>query len=115
MSHRDIQFSIKLAFVILTLLAASVARASLLECSASPAVNALSGTECSSVVEAGNEAPAYAVAADTPSVPAVAAQASFKIDQNRRAGFMSNSVPLLLLSGVFIAFLLLRAKRFNTK
>lgn len=115
MSHRDVRFSIKLAFVVLTLLVASAARASLLDCTHSPAVDALSGISCSSVANTGNAAPIYVVAVDTPSIPVVATQASFEIDQTRRSGFLANSVPLLLLIGVFIAFLLLRAKRFNTK
>lgn len=115
MSQRDIRFSINLAFVVITLLFASAARASLLDCSLNPAVNSHSGSGCSAVVGSGAEEPAYVVAADTPSVPATAAQASFEIDQTRRAGVMFNSVPLLLLIGVFTAFLLLRAKRFNTK
>jgi hypothetical protein len=114
MWHRDSCFSIKLALVIFTLLAASAAHASLLDCSFST-VNTLAASECSPIGDSGNEAPAYAVAADTPSVPVVATQASFEIDQTRRTDVMSHSVLLLLLSGIFIAFLLLRAKRFNTK
>lgn len=114
MLYRDIRFNINLAFVVITLMGASTAQASLLDCSLNPAVNSLAGSECSAVADSGAEEPAYAMAADTPSVPVAATQASFEIDQTRRAG-LTNSVPLLLLIGVFIAFLLLRAKRFNTK
>lgn len=114
MLRRESRFSIKWVLVVFTLLVASAARASLLDCSLNTAVNTLSTSECTSVIASGNETPAHA-AADTPSVPAVVARASFEIDQTRRTDFMSHSVTLLLLSGIVIAFLLLRAKRFNTK
>lgn len=115
MLHRESRFSIKWVLVVFTLLVASAARASLLDCSLNTAANTLATSECTSVIASGNETPAHAAAADTPSVPAVVAQASFEIDQTRRTDFMSHSVTLLLLSGIVIAFLLLRAKRFNTK
>jgi hypothetical protein len=119
MSLRDLglgaTLGIKCVLVVIALLAGAAAQAALLDCSVNPTAQALAGAECAPVDDTPGTAPVYAVAADTPSVPAVAAQASFQVDQTRRSDTLYNSAPLLILVCAFLIFLLLRAKRFNTK
>ena len=108
MLHCDNWISAKIVFVFITLVASMAANALMLDCSTT---QALPGTEC--VATEGVDSTTLAYAKDkAPSVSTNTTRADFQINQDHQS---SNFAPLLVLLGVLLAALLVRAKRFNTK
>ncbi|MDO8344579.1 MAG: hypothetical protein Q7T48_15360 [Cellvibrio sp.] len=100
--------SVKLALILMALLAATVANASLLDCTHS------SGVECvpkEAVVDTGHES----VQDGLPVTPINIALTSFRVDQTRGASAIPESAPLLVLFGALLAVVLVRAKSHNSK
>jgi len=114
MLHLYSRASAKLALVFIALMAAATANALLLDCTSSLGAALLPASECTPAEAVVNKMPEYALKDAIPALPINTSFAAFQVDQTRSAS-LANSGPLLILMGVFIAFLLGRAKRFNTK
>lgn len=115
MLHPNHRASVMLAFVIIILMAAATANASLLDCTTSVGAESLSGSGCTPAEGVLNAASDYAVKDALPVPPINSAPAAFQVDQTRTPSPLSNSVLMLVLMGTFLAVVLVRAKRFNTK
>jgi hypothetical protein len=114
MLHLYSRASVKLALVFITLMTAATANAILLDCTTSLGAALLPASECNPAELAVNKMPDYALKDVIPALPLNTSFAAFQVDQTRSAA-LANSGPLLILIGAFLAFLLGRAKRFNTK
>ena len=100
--------SVKLAFIVMALLAATVANAYLLDCTHS------SGVECVST-EALVDTSHEPVQEGLPATPINMTLMSFHVDQTRRARAIPESAPLLFLFSTLLAVVLVRAKSRNSK
>lgn len=114
MVHLHNTVSVKLVFIMIALMAASAANASLLDCNKLLAMESASGLECvpkEMVVDTGYEPVEDAL----PGTPINNALTSFQIDQTRSASAIPESAPLLVLFGALLAVVLVRAKSHNSK
>lgn len=114
MVHLRNTVSVKLVFILIALMAATAANASLLDCNKFPGMESVSGLECvpkEEEVDTGHE-PVKNV---LPGTPINNALTSFQVDQTRSASAIPESAPLLVLFGALLAVVLVRAKSHNSK
>ncbi|HCS63755.1 MAG TPA: hypothetical protein DIW64_06480 [Cellvibrio sp.] len=114
MVHLHNTVSVKLVFILIALMAATTANASLLDCNKFPGMESASGLECvpkEEEVDTGHELVKDAL----PGTPINHALTSFQVDQTRSASAIPESAPLLVLVGALLAVVLVRAKSHNSK
>lgn len=115
MVHLRNTVSVKLVFILIALMAATAANASLLDCTKSLATDLASGVECAPMAPLVNEGKSLVLQESIPAQPIQPELAGFQLNQVRTTSAVPESAPLLVLIGALLAVVLVRAKSCNTK